>query len=48
MKTDDSVTILREDYDMMVDQIEFLNCLRIVGVEYWEGFEEAQELYEEE
>lgn len=33
--------------DGLVDDSNFLNCLKQAGVDCWEGFEDAQELYEE-
>ena len=33
--------------DSLVEDSNFLNCLKQAGVDNWEGYEYAQELYEE-
>lgn len=39
------VTISKERYDELLDAEEFLNCLEAAGVDNWEGYDYAQELY---
>lgn len=39
------VTISKERYDELLEAEEFLNCLEVAGVDNWEGYEYAQELY---
>lgn len=32
--------------DDEIDELNFLGCLYAVGVDNWQGYEEAQEMYE--
>jgi len=34
--------------DKLEEDSNFLNCLRQAGVDNWEGYEDAQELFDEE
>lgn len=38
------VTITKEEYDELIEQVEFLECLRGAGVDNWDGYEYAQEM----
>lgn len=46
----DTVTISRDEYDELLSDQAFLNCLRNAGVDNWDGFdfavEEFQDTYE--
>ena len=39
------VLISKEEYEDLKDDQEILNCLKAVGVEKWEGYEAAMELF---
>ena len=43
----DTIEVSKERYETLINSAEFLNCLRDRGVEYWAGYEDAQEMYEE-
>lgn len=47
--TEDSekVTIAREEYDHLVRRDAFLSALQAAGVDNWEGYSHAQEIFEE-
>ena len=40
-----TVTITQEEYDHLVDDSEFLGCLRGAGVDNWDGYDYAQSEY---
>lgn len=42
------VTITKEEYDSLQDQSHWLGCLENAGVDNWCGYEEAQQMYQEE
>lgn len=44
----ETVTILKEEYDELISDQEFLNALIAAGVDSWEGYSEAQEIFTEE
>jgi hypothetical protein len=46
MKTE-TITISVKEYNQLIKNNEFLNCLIDVGVDNWPGFEEAQRLLED-
>ena len=49
MQVDNETKIKLFDYlDNLVEDSNFLNCLRQAGVDNWEGYEYAQELLEEQ
>lgn len=37
-----------EDYQVMIDDQIFLQCLQAAGVDNWDGYEYAQEMMEED
>ena len=43
----DEVTISRYEYDMLLQDSEFLNCLEACGVDGWYGYGDAYEMFEE-
>lgn len=44
----DSVTISKKLYQELLDSHNFLNCLESVGVDNWDGYDDACDLYNEE
>jgi hypothetical protein len=42
-----NVIITQAQYDELMDDREFLQCLFAVGVDSWDGFETAQEMMDE-
>lgn len=42
-----TVTITEKDYQYMIEQINWLNCLNAAGVDNWEGIDYANCLYDE-
>ena len=45
---EDKVTISRYEYDMLLQDSEFLNCLEACGVDGWYGYGDAYEMFEGE
>ena len=45
--TQEMVTITKAEYNRLLDNEFWLECLDGAGVDNWEGYEEAQELYSE-
>lgn len=43
----DTVTISKEDYEEMLNEIVWLRCLDEAGVDNWEGYSYASDLYRE-
>lgn len=43
----ETVTIPQAEYDEMIERIEWLECLEQAGVDNWDGYDEARELYRE-
>jgi hypothetical protein len=41
------ITISEEEYNKMLDRIMWLDALERAGVDNWDGWEEAQEIYQE-
>ena len=37
----ETVTISKEKYDQLIEDSTFLNALRAMGVDNWEGYSEA-------
>lgn len=48
MNTEETITVSKTEYDQLLDDSFFLNCLRNAGVDNWDGYEYAQEEYEAE
>lgn len=40
---EDAVTITREEYDELLTSQKFLDCLESAGVDNWDGYDFAQE-----
>jgi hypothetical protein len=45
MNEESMVTISKKEYDQLVDDSFFLNCLRNAGVDNWEWYESALDEY---
>jgi hypothetical protein len=41
------ITISEEEYNTMLDRLLWLGILESEGVENWQGFDEAREIYKE-
>jgi hypothetical protein len=41
------IYITKKEYDILLDEVNFLACLREAGVDNWEGYSYACELYQE-
>lgn len=41
------ITIDEEEYDRMIEELDFLDALRAAGVDNWEGLEIAIEIFKE-
>jgi len=44
----ETVTISKEDYDMLIEASNLLRALETCGVDNWEGYEDALEILEGE
>jgi hypothetical protein len=45
---EEEITITKKLYDKLREDSDFLSCLEACGVDNWQGYEEAQEMLEEE
>ena len=43
---EETVTLTKDEYKILVDNNSFLSCLFKCGVDNWEGYDEAQEMME--
>lgn len=43
-----SVTISKEEYERLLNDSEFLNCLKACGVDNWQGWDDAMQMFSEE
>lgn len=41
----DMITVSKEEWDEIQSQLEWLQCLEAAGVDNWEGFDYACEMY---
>ena len=41
----ETVTISHEEYEELIDDAEFLQALRMAGVDNWEGYDYAIDIY---
>ena len=48
MKKKEIVTITRKEYEELLDCKEYLECLEAAGVDNWEGYDYAMEMYNRE
>ena len=44
----EKVILTRQEYDELLGEIDFLNCLRACGVDNWDGYDYAVEMFNEE
>lgn len=40
-KTEETITISKREYDRLIEQVEWLECLEAAGVDNWSGYEIA-------
>lgn len=45
---EEMVEITKSEYDKLLAAAKFMDCLESAGVDNWEGFEYALDLYNEE
>lgn len=45
---EETITLTKDDYDEMCEDLELLNCLRACGVDSWEGWDSAIEMLGQE
>lgn len=41
-----TITISVEEYNELLDDAEFLNALRMAGVDNWDGYDDAIDIYQ--
>jgi len=44
----ETVTISKDEYEELVEDVKFLRCLEAYGVNNWDGYEAAQEDFSNE
>lgn len=42
---EETITISKKEYDQLIDDSKFLECLRGAGVDNWDGYDFALEVY---
>lgn len=47
MHNKETVTITKEEYERLLEEVAFLECLRACGVDNWQGYDDAVEMMEE-
>ena len=47
MSDDKKISISEEEYDSLLKDSTLLNCLQMMGVDNWDGYDEAIEQYNE-
>lgn len=47
MSDDKKISISEEEYETLLNDSIFLNCLQMMGVDNWDGYDEAIEQYNE-
>ena len=47
MSDDKKISISEEEYDSLLKDSILLNCLQMMGVDNWDGYDEAIEQYQE-
>lgn len=45
--SEEMITITKEKYDSLIEDFNFMRCLEDAGVDNWNGYEYAIELYSE-
>jgi hypothetical protein len=44
----DEITLSKDEYERMLSEIDFLECLRACGVDNWNGYDYAVEMFNDE
>ena len=44
---EETITISKKEYDQLIKDSDFLACLMQTGVDNWDGFEDAQTMYDQ-
>ena len=47
MSDDKKISISEEEYKTLLNDSIFLNCLQMMGVDNWDGYDDAIEQYQE-
>ena len=47
MSDDKKISISEEEYDSLLKDSILLNCLQMMGVDNWDGYDDAIEQYQE-
>lgn len=47
MNVEEKVILDPEDYEEMLEELRFLRCLEAAGVDNWDGYDYAQEMFQE-
>ena len=47
MSDDKKISISEEEYDSLLNDSILLNCLQMMGVDNWDGYDDAIEQYQE-
>lgn len=48
MGNKEMITITKEEYEMLLEKVEFLGCLEACGVDNWCGYSDAWNMMNEE
>lgn len=43
-----TVTISKVEYEQLLQDSEFLECLEACGVDNWDGYDDAREMYQQQ
>jgi len=46
-KEDGKITITKKEYNQLIEDSEFLECLEVHGVDNWNGYEDACQMLNE-
>jgi hypothetical protein len=46
--TKETITISKEEHTQLLEDSHFLQCLQDAGVDNWDGYDFAQEMYDSE
>jgi hypothetical protein len=48
MNTEETVTISKKEYESLLEDSQWLSCLDAAGVDNWDGYDYAHEIYQEQ
>ena len=48
VRSEDTVTLSKKEFNDMMGDVAFLNCLEVEGVFRWDGYARAKELWSKE